>query len=254
MGNTKRALEPSRAERKAKKRKLEDAIPDVPTDFDIQEHDSLTSKTARSTTKKGKINEGTSHPNLTMQIEGGQHEARKEAKKENKKKVITATDSHGADLPSVEKTTKNTISPTTRELVERATETSDIPKKSKKERKAERKAREAADVANRDKGNLVDSPHLRPEPNEHSTPSRSEHKKPAKNNRNREKKRKGINVENATAPGNGGVSNAKAARFIVFIGKSNFQNKNDLLVAESAAQGVCLTPQQQSLFKSILQL
>ena len=34
MGVTKKGTEPSRAERKAKKRKLEDAIPDLPGDND----------------------------------------------------------------------------------------------------------------------------------------------------------------------------------------------------------------------------
>lgn len=122
MGDHKKRLNVSRAERKVKKRKLEDAIPDVPEDDTIGDPP-----------KKIKLDENaphTAHPQPAIS---------------SKSEISGTTNSRNSSgQPSSEH-------PTDASLIAGA---SDVPiegqigaRKSKKERKAERKAKEAAEAA-----------------------------------------------------------------------------------------------------------
>lgn len=220
MGISKKGADPSRAERKAKKRKLEDAIPDLPGDNETtQGLDVPSGKSEKASKKRKRDNDGLETA-TNGAISEKERKAAKEAKKEQKRlkdeEDITAEDVE--DAKKVAKKDKKSkkdakIDPaninTTLEVVESEMITKDesVPRKSKKERKAERKAKEAAEVASTEAALLTPS---EPAP-EFNGDATLEEKKPKRNNRNRERKRKASGDEATNGEGT-------APRFIVFIG------------------------------------
>jgi nucleolar protein 6 len=211
MGASKKGQDPTRAERKAKKRKLEDTIPDLPGDgetLDVNgsKNDRLSKKSKRT---KGLADE----PNVPVEdraLKSGQRSCSRD---------------DGVNSPSAETEITQRVAKQDwrREGVGAhaikeslgdvdATVIKDSVKKSKKERKAERKAREAAKgAASHDVVKQAPEPKSNSEPGISATaitPS-SEEKKPRRNNRNREKRRRAA-LEGGTEE--------KAHRFIAFIG------------------------------------
>jgi len=196
MGASKDTAGLSRAERKSKKRQLEDAIPDLPGD-DQGVEEPKTGETSEGKSKKRKRNGD----------EGDvDEEARKAAKKEKKRQKSEAAaaaeegnnSDGGAAVAAADGGKKKKSSKKEAETVgaveEAKGEVTEEARKSKKERKAERKAKEAAEAEAKPKEEAV-------------VEGDGEVKPAKKNNRNREKKRK--------AAAEGGE---KEARFICFIG------------------------------------
>ncbi|KAH7381750.1 hypothetical protein BKA64DRAFT_212057 [Cadophora sp. MPI-SDFR-AT-0126] len=235
MGKTR--TEASRAERKAKKRAAEDAIPDVPDSW-TAEPEAESSKSVEKDAKKRK-RDGDEEDNVTREEEESKNERKRRKKEAEAGKAISDDASVGtrkekkskkgerqdeaADVGKADAIgdldTEMTDSPAT-----------DAPKKSKKERKAERKAREAAEAAA--DGTAITKSAATADAKVETNGStgkvaengdEKEKKKSNKNNRNREKKRKGANASEAT---NGGAADenasSKAARFIVFVGQLPF--------------------------------
>lgn len=209
----------SRAERKAKKRTLEDAIPNLPGDNEGEiERESISKAEKKSKKRKRDAETGD-------EVIGEGKESKKDKKK--KKRKIEDGESEPAEEEIVqngkkskkEKKGKKTgfekegpVSPADIEVDTVMQEEVEAPKKTKKERKAERKAREAAESTSKN-----------PAPTETSeavseangkTEAAGEEKKSKKNNRNREKKRKGTSANGETSQ----PESTKPARFIVFIG------------------------------------
>jgi nucleolar protein 6 len=217
MGISKQRTEPSRANRKAKKRKLEDAIPDLPGDDDAQEVSSAAHELG-IIEKPSKKRKRTNEEAETQENPEVREKKRKSSKKERKQKeenvIVQAVDIGNGDgvVKKSKKSKKEEANEESSAVQNEADETDDAPKKSKKERKAERKAREAADKANDpDRNEPMKDSNGKAEvkANAVDTSTSTEEKK-RKNNRNREKKRK-------TALENGLES--KPPRFIAFIGK-----------------------------------
>lgn len=210
-----------RSERKAKKRKAEDAIPDVPEGYGDEEVQEVEVKS-----KKRKHSE-----------EEGEGEAKK-AKKEKREKKLAKEEK--GEKTKKEKKSKNTDEKQNVEAVEEVEETAqpegeEAPRKSKKERKAERKAKEAAERAANPpelpKATSTTAATATAAPSSHSvegegkstagvTPAKPKldadgNPIKKKNNRNREKKRLAAAVLAA--------SGEKAPpRFIVFVGNLPF--------------------------------
>jgi nucleolar protein 6 len=215
MTITKKGSDYSRADRKAKKRKLEDAIPDLPGDREAVE---ITPADDKSSKKRKRA------PGDTEAKEVVNDKERKSAKKEQKRRRVekeTALTLPPGNEETVKKSKKGKKESIADEASEEtpaqskgAPEIEEAPKKSKKERKTERKAREAAEKA---ANQAVVKPEedtkatLEHEPTGSVNPASSGDKKPKKNNRNREKKRK-ASLENG--------AEGKAPRFIAFIGMS----------------------------------
>merc|ERR1711939_942886 len=226
MGKTR--TEASRAERKAKKRAAEDAIPDVPESW-TAEPATKTSKSAEKDSKKRK-RDGDEDDNVAKKerkkrrketeaseaiVEGAPEEVKKAKKSMTGKKKDEATDVEKLDITG-DMDTEMTEIPVV-----------DAPKKSKKERKAERKAKEAAanGTATTKSGTNTDAvtESNGPANGGADNSGEKEEKKSKKNNRNREKKRKGANATqaiNGDAPDDNASS--KTARFIVFVGQLPF--------------------------------
>lgn len=201
MGSSsKKGTDATRAERKAKKRKLEDAIPDLPGDDAAEE----TPKKEKSSKKRKRSEDE----------DVVEEKAAKKEKKEKKSKK----DKYAGDEEDTEKEARRAAKKAKKALKAECTTAADLavkepepvveeeaPKKSKKERKAERKAKEAANgtaiaTATKDAVKVEAGGEV-------------EEKKAKKNNRNRSKKREG----DAAAKENGEEGKA-AARFICFIG------------------------------------
>ncbi|CZT50984.1 related to potato small nuclear ribonucleoprotein U2B and human splicing factor homolog [Rhynchosporium secalis] len=229
MGKTR--TEASRAERKAKKRAAEDAIPDVPGSWTAAEAEVEASSPTKKDSKKRK-RDGDEDDGI------GKDE--KESKKERKKRRKEAEASEAANGEvSVEKKEnkakkekksngEDDEAPVDLDTNMADKPEDDAPKKSKKERKAERKAKEAAEAAaNRTgSGKAAEVTVASPKINGSKLKSADEtepgdEKKSKKNNRNREKKRKGVNGTEATN-GEADDASSKAARFIVFVGQLPF--------------------------------
>lgn len=196
MANSKEDKGASRQERKAKKRKAEDAIPDVPEDHDGLPEPEL------ATIKKRKRNDD--------EVEG------------KRKKIAQSVDTSAA---KTEESTGEGITSGER--------------KSKKERKLERKAKEAAERAALEasgSSSLKTSEHNYSNPPVTdaptpaiTTPTTTSIEKPKpKNNRNRAKKREAAAA--ALASGE-----AKAPRFIVFIGNLPFSATKESITKHFAA-------------------
>jgi nucleolar protein 6 len=219
-------MEQTRAERKLRKRKLEEAIPELPGDIDATEekgyfnptqdtnikpskkrkHDESTkndaahtiasdrtvlAKSTKKGLKRGKNGDWTGHESTTALNDG-----------------LLATEEPGMGIPRGLKLTDDGRGVDSVHQVGSAT-MDDAPssKKSKKERKAERKAKEAKAAAGHPLASLPveDAVVIS---NEASPAQNSK-----KNNRNREKKRR-KNEGSQVAEKKG----AKATRFIVFVG------------------------------------
>ncbi|RDL36064.1 uncharacterized protein BP5553_06676 [Venustampulla echinocandica] len=200
MGPIKKGSEVSRAECKAKKRKLEDAIPDIPGE-DIETPDD-----APSTEKASKKRKRSKEDGEGVDTEESERKARKKEKKEKKGKKDDGDKDEQPEEPA-----------------EPAVEMQDdAPRKSKKERKAERKAREAAEA----KENTKEAESLDAEPSksngDNNTPAAAAaEKKSKKSNPNREKKKASKTDGAADGEANGEVK-SRASRFIVFIGNLPF--------------------------------
>ncbi|KAF7867199.1 hypothetical protein EAF04_005282 [Stromatinia cepivora] len=177
----------SRAERKAKKRKLENSIPDIPDDIDTESNND----SAISTKRKRTLEDGANDDQTIPLDQNGEIAKNKEFNRKSKK-----TKTSSAEMPSLLVQIEEPSHVTEVELA---------PKKSKKERKAERKAREAAE--NKIPTTQEAETAARGNATEHSDQTTAEKK--------RAKSKKQGDVPSANAE-------SKAARFIVFIGNLPF--------------------------------
>lgn len=233
MGTSKKDKDPSRAERKAKKRKLEDAIPDLPGDISAPEEqngnskgskkrrhseptekedvDKLEEKVAKKVKKekdrkKEKDKEADEIQALNgdsqAQSKGGDDDSKQEKKDKKAKKAKKLKDAEDDATAGGSENDKLNDGP--------LPGSDEQPRKSKKERKAEKKAAEAAQKSE-DQGKFK-SQAASGEVENVEGESQTDSTKAKKNNRNRDKKRKAAASVEETSEG-------KAARFIVFIGK-----------------------------------
>ncbi|TVY57566.1 putative RNA-binding protein [Lachnellula cervina] len=200
----------TRAERKAKKRKLEDAIPDLPGEEVVAEEkpkkrkrsadEDVVEEKAAKKEKKSKTDKDV--------VEDEDKEARKAAKKA--KKALKAEQSGTAAVELA---------------VQEPVAEEEAPKKSKKERKAERKAKEAAETAAVANGTAAkDAQGAKDPTSKEEVDGDAEQKKSKKNNRNRAEKRK-----RDAAAKESGEEGGKAARFICFIGNLPFSATKESL-------------------------
>ncbi|KAJ8058525.1 hypothetical protein OCU04_012708 [Sclerotinia nivalis] len=181
----------SRAERKAKRRKLENSIPDIPNDIDTE---SINDSAVSSKRKRALEDDANDDQTIPLDHDG---EVAKN-KESNRKSKKTKTSAETPSLPTQIRESSD------------VTETEVAPKKSKKERKAERKAREATEntiSTNQEaeataRGNGQDT-----------NATRSSDQTTAEKKRVKSKKQGGVPGANAES---------KAARFIVFIGNLPF--------------------------------
>lgn len=187
----------SRQDRKAKKRKLEDAVPDLPGDNDNIEEGgaSLAPVNSEGEERKSK-------------------KARKEEKKKAKKVELQTNGveedvkiEEGGDAGEEEEPAKTNL------LGE-----VEAPRKSKKERKAERKAKDAAAKAS---GQLVAEAESQPTSTETTSEPQSAQNKPSQttstkaNNIYRDKKRAEKSLKKASNP-------SYTDKFIIFVGNLPF--------------------------------
>ena len=231
MAITKRDKEPTRAERKSKKRKFQEAIPDLPGDIgatDSQNAPTPVTEERENSSEKRKLGKSSIH-DVDFQ-EDGENELRQEKNQRNEKgkRALKDSESHADEV--VKSNDKASDSDHIGELrsvkmesihrkLGREIEVSgdsatpideDLPaKKSKKERKAERKAAEAAQssASNNSAPPLIEDSAV-------ACGEEAPLGKLKRNIRNREKKRKGGNSNNVSEKPEG-----KVPRFIVFIGK-----------------------------------
>ncbi|EHK97440.1 hypothetical protein M7I_6858 [Glarea lozoyensis 74030] len=191
MAPAKHHQDATRAERKAKKRKLQDAIPDLPEEKDQDSLDNVgTGELMDKKVKKRKRDLAAD----TGTTDGTEGEEDKRARKKEKRKKK----SQEVDEPIQEENPVESV-------------TDEAPRKSKKERKAERKAKEAAEALKTAADpEATSKDHPNAEENTVKTDTAAK-----KNNRNREKQRKSANK----TPLNGEEEKPKTpAKFIVFIG------------------------------------
>jgi nucleolar protein 6 len=219
MGVSKKGSDPSRAERKAKKRKLEDTIPDLPGDGEAQEAITNTTDDDKLSKRRRIANNDSNAGENRIIDENGKKSAMKE-KKQREAEEVTGESVDDEDAKKVSKKAKRSKTEGKAESLikespqglEQTAGKEDVSRKSKKERKAERKVREAAKKGAGQDGD-VPAEDLRPKLQPPSTVATvliaPEEKKPKKNNRNREKKRKAV-LETG--------EQGKAPRFIAFIG------------------------------------
>ncbi|KFX99856.1 hypothetical protein V490_01601 [Pseudogymnoascus sp. VKM F-3557] len=220
-----------RSERKAAKRKAQDAIPDVPEDYANEGAEEVQAPKKRKRDDEDADEEAGAEDVKKPRKEKKEKKEKEEGKKEKKeKKPKTNEEGEGEDTVMGE-------------AAEPKEPKEDVPKKSKKERKAERKAQQAAEAIANSKANRA-----REEAEAASKPAPvadgTESSKPAaataaaaggktpkaekapkldkdgnpikkKNNRNREKKR--LAAATAIAAGE-----KAPARFIVFVGNLPF--------------------------------
>jgi nucleolar protein 6 len=230
MAITKRDKEPTRAERKSKKRKLQEAIPDLPGDVgatDSQNAPTPVIERRENSSEKRKLGKSSIH-DVDFQ-EDGENELQQEKNqgKEKGKRALKDSESHADEVvKSNDKASdsdhigelRSVKMESIRRKLEREIQVSgdsatpideDPPAKSKKERKAERKAAEAAQSAasNNSALPLIEDSAV-------ACGEEAPLRKLKKNIRNREKKRKGGNSNNVSEKAEG-----KVPRFIVFIGK-----------------------------------
>jgi nucleolar protein 6 len=184
-GDKSKRTDATRQERKAKKRKLEDAIPDVPGDNDIEvaETDAATEQAPKKM-KRDDNDSGEDMPVVKEKKSRRQKREHRESKGEEQSLPGTETDAKAAE-----------------------NENGEEPKKSKKARKAERRAREAAEAAatKKDQGEEPAAASNTAPPASGGTPAVAASKE------------KMSRREKSRLNGNGEKSE-KAARFIVFIG------------------------------------
>ncbi|TGO40957.1 hypothetical protein BHYA_0029g00670 [Botrytis hyacinthi] len=177
----------SRAERKAKRRKIENSIPDIPDDLETEVNDdgAVSTKRKRAIDDDAKVDQ-------TVTLERNEEIADKNVESHHKSKKNKTSSTESSLLP-VQIGEPSDIA-----------ETEAAPKKSKKERKAERKAREA------DAKSTSTAQTAEPATGNATGPS---DQIGSEKRRSKTKKQGGISGEN---------SESKAARFIVFIGNLPF--------------------------------
>ncbi|TGO10745.1 hypothetical protein BTUL_0127g00450 [Botrytis tulipae] len=178
----------SRAERKAKRRKIENSIPDIPEDLETEANDDG----AVSTKRKRSIVDDDAKVDQIVTLEGNEEIAGKNVESHHKSKKNKTS------------STESSLLPVQIEEPSDIAETEATPKKSKKERKAERKAREA------DAKSTSTAQTAEPATGNATGPS---DQISAEKKRSKTKKQGGVSGEN---------SESKAARFIVFIGRGPF--------------------------------
>ncbi|KFY61462.1 hypothetical protein V496_04990 [Pseudogymnoascus sp. VKM F-4515 (FW-2607)] len=246
-----------RSERKAAKRKAQDAIPDVPEDYTNDagaEEEVAAPKKRKRDDEDEEADEGAGEGDVKkpkkakkLRKEKKEKMEKEGGKKEKKEKKPKTDDAEGEAEDTVMEDT------TPKEPKE------DVPKKSKKERKAERKAQQAAEaIANAKANRAAEEAAAASKPaaasNETEASSSSSSSKPAaaaagaktpkaekapkldkdgnvikkKNNRNREKKR--LAAATAIAAGE-----KAPARFIVFVGNLPFSATVASITAHFAA-------------------
>ncbi|THV54082.1 hypothetical protein BGAL_0034g00020 [Botrytis galanthina] len=177
----------SRAERKAKRRKIENSIPDIPDDLETEanEDGAVSTKRKRSIDDDAKVDQ-------TVTLERNEEITDKNVESHHKSKKNKTSSTESSVLPAQIGETSDIA------------ETEAAPKKSKKERKAERKAREA------DAKSTSTAQAAEPATGNATGPS---DQISAEKKRSKTKKQGGVSGEN---------SESKAARFIVFIGNLPF--------------------------------
>ena len=226
MGSSKKQPDATRQERKAKKRKLEDAVPDLPGD-----NDAVVSRETSGKKRKRDRDAGVEEDEVDGMTDG--QEEKKREKKEKKRRRKEAEEGGLPIEEEVEGKAEKKEKKSKKEKKEKesaavepaiATEAEDGPKKSKKERKAERKAKEAAEAAVKGKDAAAGEGSKAEAETNGGSESAEAGKKSKKNNRNREKKRKGTAAsgEGVAVNGAGEKDESKAkkdARFICFVGK-----------------------------------
>ncbi|TGO50336.1 hypothetical protein BCON_0186g00290 [Botryotinia convoluta] len=177
----------SRAERKAKRRKIENSIPDIPDDLETEANDdgAVSTKRKRSIDDDAKVGQ-------TVTLDRNEEIADKNVEPYHKSKNNKTSSTELSLLPM--------------QIGEPSdiAETEAAPKKSKKERKAERKARETDAKST----SIVQT--AEPATGNATGPS---DQISAEKKRSKTKKQGGVSGEN---------SESKAARFIVFIGNLPF--------------------------------
>lgn len=225
----------SRAERKVKKRALEDAIPDLPGDNEAEVAE------VQKAEKKSKKRKRDGEEDAEVTEESKKVKKDKKDKKKRRKTEEEDVIEEAKDEQKVEKKEKKSKKDKKEKREEEApqpveadtvmAEETEAPKKSKKERKAERKAKEAAEAAT--KGPAPTDGEAPPNTNGEAT-EESADKKSKKNNRNRKKKRKSTSANGDTTQSEEGKS-SKAARFIVFIGNLPFTATTESITAHFAS-------------------
>ena len=237
MGTSKNSHDATRQERKAKKRKLEDAVPDLPGDVaDTGDSEEVGRKAGKKQKRDTDTGDG------VIDEEKQRKREKKERKKLRKEEAefpeeggvpldVVDEDGEGVKNEKSKKDKRAKKSAVAEEpVIELETVAEEAgPKKSKKERKAERRAKEAAEGAAPVEELKESKSEQKVNGNASMNGEAAEgEKKSRKNNRNREKKRKG------TVPPEGGAVNGNAekptgegkekkdARFICFIGTSPF--------------------------------
>lgn len=220
----------SRAERKSKKRAIEDTIPDLPGD----DAEANNSDSEKKSSKKRKRDRDAEPEDTTVSGEG--EKEKKKAKKEKKEKKAKGEEK---DVAAEEEVPEEKASKKSKKEKKAKTEGADViaepadvvmgegeasaeggeaPKKSKKERKAERRAAELA--AGKEGDSTPKKTKAVKAEGETKGGAKTEtadaEKKPRKNNRNREKKRN-ANLE-AVGGGDAAAAEEKNHRFIVFVG------------------------------------
>ncbi|APA07273.1 hypothetical protein sscle_02g020430 [Sclerotinia sclerotiorum 1980 UF-70] len=181
----------SRAERKAKRRKLENSIPDIPDDIDIE---SINDSAVSSKRKRALEDDANEDQDIPLDHKGGLAKNKESNRKSKKPKT-------SAETPSL---------PTRTRESSHVMETELAPKKSKKERKAERKAKEAAE--NTISTNQEAEAAARGKDQDTNATGSSD-QTTAEKKRVKSKKQGGVSGAN---------TESKAARFIVFIGNLPF--------------------------------
>lgn len=208
MGSSKRAADATRAERKAKKRKLEEAIPDLPGEE---------VRVEKSSKKRKQGKEGDALEEKAL---------KKEKKEKHKRKIeIEKADSEEKEGEKVTTAAKQALKTEKALEAEQAVYENGVaaegsaeqaPKKSKKERKAERRAKEAAEAAANGietKTKDVTEPASGVKTNDNA----AKEKQSKKTNRDLPEQGK----QNAAVATEGSHGEVKAvARFICFIGSS----------------------------------
>lgn len=235
MAIPKKDKDPSRADRKAKKRKAEDAVPDLPGDNNdpVEAETTLIEKPSKKRRHDGE--------DISAKTGELKNETPKKSKKEQKERTEKKVNAGaGIELNSIEavegapaerkdgKTSSgySAVDADEETTLGRVNITSEAetPKRSKKERKAERKAKEREEAASRPPATVEMGAMIPAGPTPPSAilvgGAAPEPAKSKKNNRNREKQRKNANSEPVAGANVAAKADKKADRFIVFIGIS----------------------------------
>jgi nucleolar protein 6 len=212
MAGIKKGSDPSRAERKAKRRQLEDAIPDVPGDNELTEEPQIASRTEKSSKKRKREHQADTEEN---ELTNGKQGRKEKGAKNNKKR----RNEEGGVALNGDIVEEVVLKKKSGAEADNVLESSETPRKSKKERKAERKAREAAEAAanNADRVPAVTSNTGSEDTGGPIAPT-AKGKKAKKNKQNQERNGKDTTGTKDTTNGDKEKTEGRAARFIVFIG------------------------------------